>query len=116
MAPEVAKCENYGNKIDIWALGILIIEMLEGEPPYLDQDPVEALKLIAVKGKPEIKNIDKLSDNFKDFLTWCLQVDVVLRATAKMLLEHPFLQNLNGVKSLVPLIVATKRVKKRNEK
>jgi serine/threonine protein kinase len=111
MAPEVARCEKYGNKIDIWALGILIIEMLEGEPPYLDQDPLDALKMVASKGTPSIKNFEKLSENFKSFLNWCLQEDVGSRASAEMLLGHPFLEGLGGIKSLVPLITATKRVK-----
>ncbi|NWR40799.1 PAK1 kinase, partial [Tachuris rubrigastra] len=34
MAPEYLTKEEYGSKVDIWALGILVVEMLEGQPPY----------------------------------------------------------------------------------
>jgi serine/threonine protein kinase len=34
MAPEIIRRENYGNKVDVWSLGILLYEMLHGHSPF----------------------------------------------------------------------------------
>ncbi|KAI9245558.1 kinase-like domain-containing protein [Phascolomyces articulosus] len=104
MAPEVVKQKEYGAKVDIWSLGIMAIEMIENEPPYLDEEPLKALYLIATNGTPSLKNPNQLSQELKGFLAVCLCVDVKSRATASELLQHDFLKNAGPVEILPTLL------------
>ncbi|XP_064015485.1 serine/threonine-protein kinase PAK 3-like isoform X1 [Pogoniulus pusillus] len=110
IAPEVAREEPYGPKVDIWSLGITAIEMVEGEPPYFDQRRHEAIKLIAQNGTPQLKNPRQHSPLLCDFLNCCLEVDENRRWSAEELLKHPFLQSAEPLSSLTPLIMAAKQL------
>ena len=37
MAPEVSRKEKYGNKVDIWSLGVILYQLMYGQDPYSDE-------------------------------------------------------------------------------
>ncbi|TPX74335.1 hypothetical protein CcCBS67573_g04397 [Chytriomyces confervae] len=104
MAPEVVKQKEYGPKVDIWSTGILAIECFEGEPPYLDEDPLAALVLIITNGTPQLKNPESLSQGFTLFLARCLEVNVNRRASGEDLLDHPWFRNTSSAAELALLV------------
>ncbi|KAI0299263.1 kinase-like domain-containing protein [Russula brevipes] len=110
MAPEIVTYKEYGPKVDIWSLGIVAIEMIEGEPPYLDQNPIKALYLIATNGTPAIANPENLSSTFQDYLAKTLEVDAEKRPDAIKLLQHPFFAIAEPLHTLAPLIKAAREI------
>jgi p21-activated kinase 1 len=41
MAPELIKGQYYDDKVDIWSLGILLVEMAQNNPPYVELPPLK---------------------------------------------------------------------------
>jgi len=72
-----------------WSLIPIFLEMIEGEPPYLNQNPLKALYLIATNGTPTIANPENLSSVFSDYLAKTLEVDAEKRPNATELLQVP---------------------------
>ncbi|KAG1472911.1 hypothetical protein G6F56_001263 [Rhizopus delemar] len=107
MAPEVIKGQDYGTQVDIWSLGVVLLEMAQGDPPYVEHPPLKALFLIASNGLPALKE-EGWSDEFKEFLKLCTTDDPNKRPDADTLLQHPFLTYVATTKEMIELIEETR--------
>ncbi|XP_044291447.1 serine/threonine-protein kinase PAK 4 isoform X1 [Varanus komodoensis] len=104
MAPELISRLPYGPEVDIWSLGVMVIEMVDGEPPYFNEPPLKAMKMIRDNLPPKLKNVHKVSPSLKGFLDRLLVRDPAQRATASELLKHPFLGKAGPPSCIVPLM------------
>ncbi|CAN1801553.1 Mitogen-activated protein kinase kinase kinase 1 [Linum perenne] len=97
MAPEVVNRKNrgYGLPADIWSLGCTVLEMSTHRIPYSDLEPqMQALFRIGRGVPPTVP--ESLSEDARDFILQCLQVNPNARPTAAHLLDHPFVQTLSS--------------------
>ncbi|CAG9812581.1 unnamed protein product [Phaedon cochleariae] len=133
-APELLVGEpNYGQPIDVWAIGCLFAEMMTGDPLFPGESDIDQLHLIVkLLGKPcarhehlmakntQLKAAVKLQnhtdpgglyDRFPswpsltvDFLTSCTKMDPQHRLTADELLRHRYFQHDSFPQRFVPML------------
>nr|KIR47073.1 STE/STE11/CDC15 protein kinase [Cryptococcus bacillisporus CA1280] len=92
MAPEVIEQSGASTASDIWSVGCVVVELLEGKPPYGDLAPMQALWRIVQDESMRIP--EGASPIVKDFLYHCFQKDPNLRISAKKLLRHPWMLSI----------------------
>src|SRR5690606_1607707 len=100
MAPEELTASAYDESADIWSLGITAIEMAESAPPHREANLFDAIHLILTGDPPTLKEPEKWSKEFNDFLAQCLKRNPSERPTARQLLETPFIKKVpenNGI-------------------
>ena len=96
MAPEVIQGE-YDLKADIWSIGILMIELCDKEPPWMDLSPMQAMYKITHNPPPTLeKSKRKWSAECHDFLRLTVMKKPRDRPSADELLKHPFLVQHKG--------------------
>lgn len=71
ISPEIINRSTYDFKTDIWSLGITVIEMATGNPPFSDQDPRQAIFAIANSKPPRLEG--NFSPAIKEFVALCLR-------------------------------------------
>ncbi|XP_049723096.1 serine/threonine-protein kinase LATS2 [Elephas maximus indicus] len=93
IAPEVLLRKGYTQLCDWWSVGVILFEMLVGQPPFLAPTPTETqLKVINWESTLHIPAQVKLSPEARDLITrLCCAADSRLgRAGADELKAHPF--------------------------
>lgn len=92
MAPEVIRGDFYDESADIWSFGITMIELADGLPPLAgDYHPLKAMKEIPKLPSPKLRQSQSFSDDFNEFISFCVEKDPKNRKTASELLNHPFI-------------------------
>uniref|UniRef100_A0A8C2FZP7 non-specific serine/threonine protein kinase n=1 Tax=Cyprinus carpio TaxID=7962 RepID=A0A8C2FZP7_CYPCA len=104
MAPEVISRLPYGTEVDIWSLGIMVMEMVDGEPPYFNEPPLQAMRRIRDNLPPRLKDSHKVSSVLRAFLDLMLVREPSQRASAPELLQNSFLKLSGPPSCIVPLM------------
>ncbi|KAG8331983.1 cAMP-dependent protein kinase catalytic subunit alpha-like [Homalodisca vitripennis] len=76
LAPEVILSKGYGKAVDWWAIGVLMYELVAGNPPFYANDPMKIYEKI-VANKYKIPPF--FSPDLKDIVKNILQVDLSRR-------------------------------------
>ncbi len=93
MAPELYD-ENYNEKVDIYAFGMLLLEIVTREVPYHEcANPAQIYKKVT-QGIPPSSLRRVQSNDARNFILLCLGIgeDANARPSAIDLLKHPFLE------------------------
>lgn len=93
MAPEILSLQKYGTKVDIWSLGILLIELSEGSLPFCGKNIYQVMSAIVNDSPPTLKDSENWSPEFNEFIGLCLVKDPLSRETSKNLLKHQFIED-----------------------
>jgi len=92
MAPELYD-EQYDEKVDIYAFGMVVIEIVTKDYPYSEcQNQAQIFKKVSNGVKPLA--LYKVTDqDTREFVELCINHDPKLRPSVQELLAHPFMQS-----------------------
>ncbi|KAM4700277.1 serine/threonine-protein kinase LATS2 [Discoglossus pictus] len=98
IAPEVLLRKGYTQLCDWWSVGVILFEMLVGQPPFLAANPTETqLKVINWENTLHIPSQIKLSPEATDLITklCCAAENRLGRNGADEIKAHPFFSSID---------------------
>eukprot|EP00756_Hemistasia_phaeocysticola_P000127 Hpha_TRINITY_DN10092_c0_g1::TRINITY_DN10092_c0_g1_i1::g.84117::m.84117 len=108
MAPEVMNEIPYDWHADIWSIACLVMELASGKPPFqhVSENPWGVVRYVAsLKPNADESFCDdgggvnigpyQYHTHTQSFLKMCLQVNPTVRPSCELLLQHPFVTELN---------------------
>ena len=109
MAPEILHNKTYSEKCDIWALGVIMYQLLSGNSPFNASDPEQLEKVIAetdIRAEFKKRSVWKnVSVEARDCICGMLTVDPAYRLTASEVLDHAWLQGTSLSNAPAPINV-----------
>lgn len=93
IAPEIIVRSFYDTKVDIWSLGIILIEMVDGEPPNLRLKQDQIFQKI-INSEVDFKNRSQVHPDILRLFTFCTAKYPEDRKTAEELLQDPAFSDL----------------------
>ncbi len=102
--------EDYDDRVDIWSLGIMVYEMIDGNPPYMDLPPLQALFKISNEPVPKVQNQARMFPSLAAFMGAMLTKEAAQRPSAEQLLKDPFLTTACGPAEMLLLCNAVEKL------
>ena len=93
MAPEVLTSDaahQYNEKVDIWSFGLVVVELITSQQPYLECPNLSELLINIQKGRPPLSLQTINHKESVELITACLKFNGDERPSAAELLEHVF--------------------------
>lgn len=103
-APEVLDCQGYTSAVDVWSAGVVMYILLSGYPPFYSDNDAQLFEMVIngnwkfhspywdnispVRRGSLVNMLANFSQEAKDLITQCFEVDPNGRITAKEALEH----------------------------
>jgi len=111
IAPEMIKHELHSYPADIWSLGVCVLELLLGHPPY-HPNSIKCMFKAATDGLTELipKNASPAA---RSFATLCLTTNQHERPSAHELLKHEWVNQEgieHGIKDALDAIFLSKQL------
>jgi len=96
MSPERLSGEAYSYGADIWAFGLIMLELATGKYPYkASSSYFELLGSIMDDEPPKLSAASGLPDGFGDLVALCIDKEAKLRPSARDLLNHPWIRQFD---------------------